>query len=125
MHIPRNVDWQWETWIDEFADYVELRAFGNVRPWRRERIVDRVAATIRETDRSIPLVYQSDNTFSAHDRETPPGAWEQLRSEIDFVRDHPGIDAFLLYETRDLARLADDGSVTGDPGYAEFLADQF
>jgi len=124
MHIPRNFDWQWKTWINEFADYVELRSFGNVRPWRRERIVDRIAATIAQTERSIPLLYQSDELFSAW--ETPPEtAWEGLRSEVEFVRDHPEIDAFVLYETRDLTRLDDDGSLVGSSEYADFFDGHF
>jgi hypothetical protein len=126
MHIPRNVEWQWRTWIGEFADYVELRGFGNNRRWRRDRMVDRIAAAIAESDRSPPLVYQSERTFDVDAvGSDPAGPFEELRAEVEYATDHPAIDAWNLYETRDVTRLSGDGSLVGSRQYADFLSEYF
>lgn len=124
MHIPRNFDWQWDRWIAEFADYVELRAFENVRPWRRERIVDDIGATIADADRPIPLVYQGGDGFDVHAAETEAeraGKLSALRAELEWVGDQQYIDAYNLYETRDFTRIDEDGSLVGSQDYADIV----
>ncbi len=115
--VPRNIEWPWETWIREIADYVEFRGAFTMRPENLRRAVDLIGLTAREA--GIPFIYQSSR---ANGVVTFDGPHNHLGWEIDtVVRPHPDIGVYNLYETACFTRFDADGRFEGSPRMAALV----
>jgi len=114
--LKRNVAWQWDTWVREIADYVELRSASMLRPENVREVTDRVGLAAREA--GIPFIYQCGRERAVVHFDGPhPGlAWE-----MDWVRNHPDVTAYNLYETANFSRFTEDGRFEGSPDMADLV----
>lgn len=113
-HLPRNFDWNWKEWIRDIADYVELRGgFAMCRENVRE-VTDRIGLAAREA--GIPFIYQGNRLVTRFE-----GPHYSLAREMDWVRNHPDITAYDLYETAHFTRIDANGEFEGSPGIAELV----
>jgi len=113
--FPCNFDWQWETWVREIADYVEYRGAFFLRPENQREVADRIGLVAREAGK--PLVYQSMRGEMVHF----DGPHHALAWEMDWVRNHPDVAAYNLYETANFSRLHPDGWFEGSPDFIKLV----
>ncbi len=114
--LPMNIEWQWETWVRDIADYVEFRGAFVLRPENLTRIVDRIGLAAREA--CIPFIYQSCRSKNI---VTFEGPHEHLAWEIERVCRHPDVTAYNLYETAYFTRVNEDGRFEGSPRMAAMI----
>lgn len=103
-----NFDWQWEIWIKEIADELEFRGGYMLRPWNLKKALDIFSAKTREAGK--PLYLQGD--FHGITFEGP---YQSTGEELKLVKNHPGLDGYVLYETANFTRVNDNGEVEGSP----------
>ena len=114
--LPCNIDWQWETWIREIADYVEFRGANMLRPENVREVTDRIGLAAREA--GIPFIYQCARSTSIVHFDGPhPG----LAREMAWLRRHPDVTFYNLYETANFTRFNPDGRFEGSPDIAELV----
>lgn len=110
----RNLDFQWQTWLREFADFAVFRgAMGN-RAESIRRIIDRFGLACREAGR--PLIYQSNRRYYTSAGPYPYHDWE-----LSWVLQHPDVAAYQLYETASFTRLDEAGRLAGSPAIADLV----
>lgn len=102
------VEWDWETWIRQCADGVQLRTHGGYRPTTFQYLVDRFTRQT-DADRKREFVLQ----VRIRGVERPYGQ-QMLRWYLDYAAEHPGIDAFLLYETAAMMKRDATGNIVGE-----------
>ena len=85
------------------ADYAEYRGAFSLREENQREVADRIGLVAREAGK--PLVYQSMRGAVVHFEGPHPSlAWE-----MDWVRRHPDVAGYNLYETANFSRLYPDG----------------
>ncbi len=110
--VPWNMEWQWETWIREIADYVEFRGAFTLKPEHLRRIVDRIGLACREAGKRF--MYQSSRAGGVVSFDGPH---DHLAWEIDaVVKSHPDIDLYNFYETACFTRFDPNGRLECSPG---------
>jgi hypothetical protein len=111
--FPRTFEWHWETWVQDIADYVEYRGAFFLREENQREVADRIGLLARDSGK--PFVYQSMRGPMVHF----DGPHHALAYEMDWVRKHPDVAAYNLYETANFSRLLPDGRFEGSPDMAE------
>ncbi|MCF7853565.1 MAG: hypothetical protein K9N51_02110 [Candidatus Pacebacteria bacterium] len=116
--IPElQIEWQWETWIREIADYVEFRGAFTLRPESVKRAVDRIGLVARQAGKKF--IYQSSR---AADVVSFDGPHDHLAWEIEnIVRNHPDINIYNLYETACFTRFDEKGEMKGSTAVADLV----
>jgi hypothetical protein len=110
--LPRHFEWQWETWLKELADYAEFRGATLLTPYNVRKVVDRIGLAAREA--GVPLTHQSTRTVVPFEGPHPG-----LARELDWVRAHPDIHGYNLYETAHFMRLDEHDRMVGSEDLAE------
>ena len=114
--LPRNIEWQWEVWLREIADYVEFRGANMLRPENVRDVADRIGLVAREA--GIPFIYQCARSQGIVHFDGPhPG----LEREMDWARGHPDITSYNLYETANFTRMNAEDRFEGSPAVAELV----
>lgn len=115
--VPRNIEYQWRTWIAEIADFVEFRGAFTMRPENIRRAVDLVGLAAREAGK--PFTYQSSRAGGVVSFDGPH---DHLAWEIEnIVRDHPDVSAYNLYETAAFTRFDARGRFEGSAPMAALV----
>lgn len=118
--VPLNFHWEWETWIREIVDYVEFRGAGVFRDRRAARdeslryIIDQVGLVAREAGK--PLMLQSTRMTQTGHFDGPT---HLLEHQMQWVKKHPDITIYNLYETVAFTRLEEDDQLVGSPAIAK------
>ncbi len=105
--LPYNFEWQWKTWVNEIADELEIRGIYQLRPWNFSKAVDLFSAAACAAGK--PVYLQGD--FHGMTFEGPFASTE---AEIELVKNHPGLDGYVFYETANITRINDDGNLEGN-----------
>ncbi|MCA1809465.1 MAG: hypothetical protein LC725_08465 [Lentisphaerae bacterium] len=113
--VPLNFEWQWETWFKEFADYAEYRGAFFFRPENQRYVADRIGFAARAA--GIPLAYQSLRGGMVHF----DGPHHSLAHEMDWVRSHPDVAAYNLYEMACFSRCNPETGFEGSRDMAELV----
>lgn len=114
--VPMNIQWQWEQWIKEIADYVEFRGANMLLPPNIRVVADRIGLAAREA--GIPFIYQSTRGRTVH--FDGPHKW--LAKEVAWARRHPDITFYNLYETAEhYTRMGKHGRLEGSPDVADLI----
>lgn len=113
--FPLNIEWQWETWLRDFADFVEYRGSFFLRPENQRQVADRIGLVARETGTSF--VFQSLRGAPMHF----DGPYPSLENEMSWVRRHPDVDAYNLYETANFTRIDPERGFQGSADIAELV----
>ena len=113
--LPPNFEWQWETWVKEIADALELRGSWTLRPWNLQKALDIFSNRTRAAGK--PFYYQSD----FHTMTNDEGRKHCKSYEVDLVKSHPGIDGFVLYETANYTHINHNGAIEVKPFLREAL----
>lgn len=111
--MPCNIEWQWQTWIREIADYVEFRGANMLRPESLHPIIDRIGLAAREA--GIPFNYQSSRSPAVVHFD---GVCSTLEHEMEWVRRHPDIAIYNLYEAANFTKMDEQDRLIGSPGLA-------
>jgi len=110
--ISYNFDYQWETWVREFADYAVFRgAMGLHQSTLQERL-DHFACVCSEAN--VPLIYQVNRRAIAAEE---PGPWTEW--ELKWIGERNDIAAFQVYETAFFAYTDEDGSFKANAAIEE------
>lgn len=110
--LPRNFDWNWDEWIRDIADYVELRGGFSMCEANNREAADRVGLAARQAD--IPFIYQGNRLAMNFDGPHP-----SLAREMDWTREHPDITVYDLYETGNFTRINPRGEFEGSPAISD------
>ncbi len=111
--IPPNIEWQWETWINEIADDIEFRGAFKLRPWNVEKVLDIITHVTKAANK--PFYYQSD----FHSYPSDKGRELVKLEEIELVKNHPGIDGFVLYETANFTYKNENNRIALKPDFMD------
>lgn len=117
-YLPPNIEWQWETWVAEIADDLELRGVWTLRPWNLRQVLDTFSAVTRAAGK--PLYFDGNQKELRFD-----GPYEFTGREIDMIKSRPGVDGFVLYETASFTKVAEDGAFSGSSALADLIATRF
>ncbi|MFC1454345.1 hypothetical protein ACFLQL_04100 [Verrucomicrobiota bacterium] len=117
--LPRNIAWQWETWIREFADYVEFRGANQLKQENIQLVTDRIGLAAREA--GIPFIFQSGRGDAVH----YDGPHYVLAREMDWVRTRPDISIYNLYEIACFSRMNSGDRFEGSPAIAELVREHW
>lgn len=101
-HVIRNLDWQWERWVRECADCVQLRGTSLLRQENAREVVARVGLVAHEA--GVPMIM--------------PGVPARHDCELECFLEHPAITGYMLYESANFTRINDAGEFEGDPDIA-------
>ncbi len=107
------IDWQWQEWVRDIADYVEFRGLMGFRPLTGRLMIERVADTCRQHGK--PLIVQSDRRIVASHQ------MEAVRDELQWAVNHPDISAYQLYETACFSRINTDDEIQWDDDFHELM----
>jgi hypothetical protein len=113
--LPPNFEWQWQKWVTEIADELEIRGYHTLRPWNRDYIVDIFSAVTRAAKK--PLYLQSDRKGQTNEE----GRKIRKLEEFEYVKNHPGLDGIVLYETANYTYINEDGRVVLKPYFKELF----
>lgn len=105
--VPLNLEWQWELWLDKIADFVEYRGASYHRPENQRYVADRIGFAAREAGK--PMIYQSMQGAVVHFE----GPHHALAQEMNWVRAHPDVAAYDLYEIWKFSRIGSHGRFEG------------
>lgn len=95
--IFQNIEYQWEKWITEFADYIEFRGAEDLFPQNLERTIDKIGLVARNAGKAF--IFQcSRNKKVVH----PDGPHHTLAHEMRWIKAHPDVTCFNLYELANL-----------------------
>lgn len=117
-YIPPNIDWQWETWVRDIADDVELRGAWSLRPWNLRQVVETISRVTREAGK--PFYFQGNMKEIKYD-------WplDITAAELDMMSRHPEIHGFVLYETAHFASMSKEGIVKQNPDLEKLLKNYY
>jgi len=112
--LQQNIEWPWEEWIREFADYVEFRESDMLMRHNTRDAIERVGLVTREA--GTPLLFQSTRSSKIvhYGGPHPTLGWE-----MDWLRHHPDINTYNLYETANFSRITEKDDWEGCPDLAE------
>jgi len=114
------MDYPWQTWVNEFADFATYRGCFGHRPEVVRYTVDRFADACRAA--KIPLIYQSNRRLYTRQKSPltfDPDRIECLRREMDYVLKHPGIQGYELYETAGFTQIDENDELQGNQQFHE------
>jgi hypothetical protein len=117
--LPPNIEWQWETRVREIADEFHFRGAWTLRPWNLNKAIDIFSAVTKEMNK--PFYYQSD----FHTMTNDEGRRVFKIHETDYVKGHPGLDGFILYETANYTKLNENGKIETKPFMKEVIKSYF
>lgn len=107
--VPLNIEWQWERWLHNIADFVEYRGAAYFRPENQRYLADRIGFAAREAGK--PMIYQSLQGAVVRFE----GPHHALAQEMNWVRTHPDVAAYDLYEIWKFSRIGSNGRFEGSP----------
>ena len=111
---PFNFEWQWETWVKEIADEFEIRGIYELRPWRMKKAIDIFGSATGAAHK--PLYLQGDFHGMTFD-----GPFASVEAEIEIVNSHPGLAGYVFYETANITRLNENGTIEGSSVIPELV----
>ncbi len=120
--FPRNIEWQWKTWVRELADYVELQGAPKLRPENIKEVTDRIGLAAREA--GIPFIYRCSSRGRGHNLRFE-GPYPTLEWEMNFVQHHPDVTEYSLYEIAQFGRINDQDEWEGSPDIAALIASRW
>jgi hypothetical protein len=112
--LPWNFEWQWETWVKEIADDLEIRGTYGFRPWNYKKALDIFGSAARAANK--PLFLQGD--FHGMSFEGPFDCTEE---EIKTVKSRDDLSGYVFYETANITRINEEGKLEGSPEAANLL----
>ncbi|MFN2350422.1 MAG: hypothetical protein ABR497_00590 [Kiritimatiellia bacterium] len=113
--VPMNFDWHWQDWLRELVDFVELRGVNKLRPFAVREVVDRIGAVAAAARK--PFIYQSVRGGPIHYDAPFPA----LAGELSWLRDHPLVAGYNLYETSGYSRMNAAGVLEYSPAITRLV----
>jgi len=104
--LPWNFEWQWETWVTEIADELEIRGTYGFRPWNYTKALDRFGSAAKAANK--PLFLQGDFHGMSFD-----GPFDCTEEEIKTVNSRDDLHGYVFYETANITRINDAGKLEG------------
>lgn len=104
--LQENMEYQWETWVADIADFAVFRGAFGYRQDSVRQILDRFGLACRRA--GIPLVYQSNRRIYVNrpdDLHLDPDRLKWLEREMARALAHPDVAAYQLYETANFTTL--------------------
>lgn len=117
---PSNFVWNWEKWVRDIVDYAEFHKTNFFKFHNVKQILDHFGYVMNEVGK--PFIYQSGQS-GAVTHFDPPHRF--LPFEMEWVRNHPNISCYNLYETAGFFRMNEDGVYEGSPHIRELIRDNW
>ncbi len=109
--LPPNIEWQWQTWVNEIADDLEFRGSFKLQPWNLQKALDIFSAVTHVANK--PFYFQSD----FHSYPSDEGRKQVKLEEIALVKKYPRIDGFVLYETANFTYKDENNRIALKPNF--------
>lgn len=116
--LPFNFERQWEIWINEIADELEIRGSYGFRSWNFAKAIDLYGAAAKAANK--PLFLQGDFHGMAFD-----GPFDCTEEELKMVKNNPNLNGYVFYETANITRVNDDNSLEGSIVAGDILKQNF
>jgi glycosidase len=107
---PSNFVWNWEKWVREIVDYTEFHKTNFFKFHNAREIIDHFGYVVTEAGK--PFIYQSGQSGAVTHYEKPH---RFLAFEMDWVKNHPHITCYNLYETASVFKINQNGVYEGSP----------
>ena len=117
---PGNFVWNWERWVREFADYAEFHKTNFFKFHHAKEIIDHFSHVVREAGK--PFIYQSGQSAEVTRYQGPH---RFLGFEMEWVKRHPHITCYNLYETASFFRINEKGAYEGSPDIRELVKEKW
>ncbi len=113
---PSNFVWNWEKWVRDIVDYAEFHKTNFFKFPHVKQIIDHFGHVVRSVGK--PFIYQSgqSRTVTHYD-----GPHHFLPFEMQWVKAHPHLTCYNLYETAGVCRMNQDGKYEGSPHIKELI----
>lgn len=112
--LPFNFEWQWETWVKEIADELEIRGTYGFRPWNFAKALDMYCSTAKAANK--PIFLQGDFHGMSFN-----GPFDCTEEEIKIVNNREDMTGYVFYETANITRLNNNGKLEGSPDVVKVL----
>lgn len=116
--LPFNFEWQWETWVKEIADDLEIRGTYGFRPWNFAKALDVFGSAAKAANK--PLFLQGDFHGMSFD-----GPFDCTEEEIKTVNSRDDLDGYVFYETANVTKIDEAGKLEGSPEIVNLLRHYF
>lgn len=113
---PGNIAWNWEKWVNDIVDYTEFHKTNFFKFHNVKQILDRFGYVVTRAGK--PFLYQSGQSSSVMHYDAP---YRFLPFEMEWIRNHPHITCFNLYETASIFKLTADGTYQGSPDIRDLV----
>jgi hypothetical protein len=107
---PGNFVWNWETWVRDLVDYTEFHKTNFFTFPHVKEIIDHFGYVVRSAGK--PFIYQGGQSAGVTHYD-PPHRF--LPFEMQWVKDHPHLTCYNLYETASVFRISPKGEYVGSP----------
>jgi hypothetical protein len=107
---PGNFAWNWEHWVRDLADYTEFHKTNFFKFHHAKEIIDHFGYVVSKAGK--PFIYQSAQSASVTHYD-PPHRF--LAFEMQWVKNHPHITCYNLYETASVFKMNPNGEYAGSP----------
>jgi hypothetical protein len=117
---PSNFVWNWERWVREIVDYTEFHKTNFFKFHNAREIIDHFGYVVTEAGK--PFIYQSGQSGAVTHYEKPH---RFLAFEMDWVKNHPHITCYNLYETASVFKINQNGVYEGSPHIRDLVKDNW
>ncbi len=107
---PSNFVWNWKHWVRDLADYTEFHKTNFFKFPHVQEIIDHFGNVVRAAGK--PFLYQSGQSASATHFDGP---YRFHPFEMQWVKNHPHLTCYNLYETASFFRMTPEGAYEGSP----------
>ncbi len=117
---PSNFVWNWEKWVRDLVDYTEFHKTNFFKFPHAREIIDHFGHVAHQAGK--PFLYQSGQSAGVTHYD-PPHRF--LPFEMEWVKNHPHITCYNLYETASFFRMDAQGEYVGSPHIANLIKDHW
>ncbi len=113
---PGNIAWNWQKWVNDIVDYTEFHKTNFFKFHNVKQILDHFGYVVGRTGK--PFIYQSGQSGTVTHYDAPH---RFLPFEMEWVRNHPHLTCYNIYETAGIFKLTEDGTYKGSPHIRELI----
>jgi len=117
---PSNFVWNWEKWVRDLVDYTEFHKTNFFTFPHAKEIIDHFSHVVHQAGK--PFIYQSGQSGGVTHFDSPH---HFLPFEMEWVKNHPHITCYNLYETASIFRIDAQGGYVGSPHIAKLVKEHW
>lgn len=107
---PLSFAWNWEKWVRDIVDYTEFHKTNFFKFHKAKQIIDHFGHVVSQAGK--PFIYQSGQSAAVTHYDGPH---RFLPFEMEWIKNHPHVTCYNLYETANIFRVGPNGRYEGSP----------